>query len=58
MNKIVIGIEHGMAYIIHNPTNLPIVIKDYDTDGMTEEEYDIKTDENGQKYTELEMEKK
>ena len=46
-DEIVLGIKRGLITVISNPSNLPIMIKDYDTDGMDKEQYDLLHDERG-----------
>jgi len=57
MKQIILKVDGGMVSVISNPTNLPVMVRDYDTDGYDAEDYDLKTDVNGDEYTELEAEK-
>jgi len=54
--KIILTVEGGSVFVKHNPSKLPIIVRDYDIDGMDEDEYDIKTDDGGNRYTEVEAE--
>ena len=54
---IILKVEGGSVSIISNPSKLSIMVRDYDTDGYDEEQYDLKTDKDGDQYTEIEAEK-
>lgn len=52
--KIVLNVVGGAVYVVYNPYKLPIMVRDYDIDGIDEEEHDvdIKKDSFGRRYVE------
>jgi len=53
-HTIIIGVQEGTAYLIDNPSDCRILVRDYDVcEGYDDE---LQTDEKGNKYHEKEIE--
>jgi hypothetical protein len=56
MKQIILSIEGGVVFVLDNPSKLPIIVRDYDIDGLDDDEHDIKIDSDGCRYLEVEIE--
>ena len=55
IDPIILKVKQGLISSVDNPSNRPILIRDYDIDGLDEDRFDINKDSHGS-YTEYEAE--